>query len=170
MFSLQSWRNLIGGLEVLSSERSSIITLVSQLLPHIHKTIFLISHTSDGLLSCGHRLESMLEQAVSRPPGNHCPLLWRLYLALVAATRPKGLKNLTYRALVHCPGVKSVYLDCVRLLPGMLREVVKLLTEKGMRVRLPLEELEVLTEKELEFEDEDNSESSNSEEEGESVP
>ena len=48
----------------------------------------------------------MLEQAVSRPPGNHCPLLWRLYLALVAATRPKGLKNLTYRALVHCPGVK----------------------------------------------------------------
>ncbi|KAK8396361.1 hypothetical protein O3P69_005419 [Scylla paramamosain] len=166
----QSWRNLIGGLETLSSERCSIITLVSQLLPHIHKTITLITHTSDGLLSCGHRLESMLEQAVSRPPGSHCPLLWRLYLALVAATRPKGLKNLTYRALVHCPGVKSVYLDCVRLLPGMLREVVKLMTEKGMRVRLPLEELEVLTEKELEFEDEDDSESSDSEEEGESVP
>lgn len=47
---------------------------------------------------------------------------------------------------------------------------MKLLTEKGMRVRLPLEELEVLTEKELEFEDEHDSESSNSEEEGESVP
>lgn len=63
-----------------------------------------LSHT--GLLSCGHRLESILEQAVRQPPGNHCPLLWRLYLALVAATRPKGIKNLAYRALVHCPGIK----------------------------------------------------------------
>ena len=67
---------------------------------------------------------------------------------------------------------QSVYLDCVRLVPGMLREVVKLLTEKGMRVRLPLEELQVLTEKELEFEDEheDESKDSSSEEEGEVVP
>ncbi|KAG0730299.1 Protein NRDE2 [Chionoecetes opilio] len=153
----QSWRNLVSGLETLSSESCSIVTLVSQLLPHIQKTINLITHTSDGMLSCGHRLENVLEQGVRRPPGSHCPLLWRLYLALVAATRPKGLKNLVYRALVQCPGVKSVYLDCVRLLPGMLREVVKLLTEKGMRVRLPLEELQVLTEKELEFEEENDS-------------
>lgn len=62
-----------------------------------------------------------------------------------------------------------MYLDCVRLLPGMLREVVKLLTEKGMRVRLPLEELQVLTEKELEFEDENENKDSSSEEEGEEV-
>lgn len=57
-----------------------------------------------------------------------------------------------------------MYLDCVRLLPGMLKEVVRLLTEKGMRVRLPLEELQVLTETELEFEDEKRGEESDSEE------
>lgn len=61
--------------------------------------------------------------------------------------------------------LQSVYLDCIRLQPGMLREVVRLLSEKGMRVRLPLEELQVLTEAELEFEDEKNDEFSNSEEE-----
>ncbi|XP_050685955.1 nuclear exosome regulator NRDE2-like isoform X2 [Eriocheir sinensis] len=161
----QSWRSLIGGLETRASESCSIVGLVCKLLPHIRRTITLITNTSDGLLSCGHRLEAVLEQAVRGPPGSHCPLLWRLYLALVAATRPKGLKNLTYRALVQCPGVKSVYLDCVRLLPGMLKEVVRLLTEKGMRVRLPLEELQVLTETELEFEDEKKDEDSDSEEE-----
>lgn len=53
---------------------------------------------------------------------------------------------------------QSVYLDCVRLLPGMLKEVVNLLAEKGMRVRLPLEELQVLTETELELEEDESAE------------
>lgn len=51
---------------------------------------------------------------------------------------------------------QSVYLDCVRRVPKLLKEVVTLMTEKGLRTRLPLEELQVLTETELELEyDED---------------
>nr|XP_045612142.1 nuclear exosome regulator NRDE2-like isoform X3 [Procambarus clarkii] len=102
----QSWRDLLGGLEMHSQRSSSIVVLVSQILPHIQRTITLIANTDEGSLSCGHRLESVLEKGISQPPGNHCPLLWRLYLALVAATRPKKLKDLIYRALSHCPGIK----------------------------------------------------------------
>ncbi|XP_042203709.1 nuclear exosome regulator NRDE2-like isoform X2 [Homarus americanus] len=150
----QNWRDLLGGLENLPQRNSSIAVLLSQVFPHIQKTITLIAQTYEGALSCGHRLESILEKAVSQPPGNHCPLMWRLYLAVVAATRPGGLKDLVYRALSHCPGVKSVYLDCARLMPSMLKEIMNLLSEKGLRVRLPLEELQVLTEIELDLEEE----------------
>ncbi|XP_071552795.1 nuclear exosome regulator NRDE2-like [Panulirus ornatus] len=150
----QSWRDLLGGLEIIPQKSTSIVALVSHLLPHIQRTVTLIANTNEGSLSCGHRLEFVLEQAVNRPPGSHCPLLWRLYMALVAATRPRGLKEVIYRALSHCCGVKSVYLDCVRLMPGLLREVVTLLSEKSTRVRLPLEELQVLTETEMELEGE----------------
>ena len=35
-------------------------------------------------------------------------------------------------------------MDCVRLVPEMLQEVVDLITEKELRLRTPLEELDLL--------------------------
>lgn len=35
-------------------------------------------------------------------------------------------------------------MDCVRLVPEMLQEVVDLMTEKELRLRTPLEELDLL--------------------------
>ncbi|XP_063603586.1 nuclear exosome regulator NRDE2-like [Penaeus indicus] len=151
----QNWRDLLGGIDTNPRKIPSILTLVSKLLPHLHKTLAHIANTEEGSLSCGYRLENVLETAVSRPPGRNCPLLWRLYLALVANTQPKKLKSLIYTAIFHCPGVKSLYLDCVRLMPSLLKEIVNLMAEKGVRVRLPLEELQVLLETELELENDD---------------
>lgn len=149
----QTWRDLLSCPDALL-QNPSILMCVCRLLPHIQKTVTLVKNTNEGLLSSGHRLERALEQGVSCLPGRHCPLLWRIYLALIGSTKPAGVKELAYRALSSCPGVKSVYLDCVRWVPEMLKDIVKLLGEKGIRVRLPLEELQVLTEAELDLEDE----------------
>ncbi|KAK4312565.1 hypothetical protein Pmani_016030 [Petrolisthes manimaculis] len=148
----QSWRNFVGGKNTTENGSKSIVVLISHILPHLQRTLKVLTSTEEGSLSCGHRLESVLDKAVSTSPGKHCPLLWRLYMALVAVTRPTRLKGLAYRALAHCPGVKSVYLDCVRRVPKLLKDGVSLMTEKGLRTRLPLEELQVLMETELELE------------------
>jgi len=40
--------------------------------------------------------------------------------------------------------VQSLYVDCVRLVDSMLQEVTDLMTEKEIRLRVPLEELDLL--------------------------
>ncbi|KAK7074930.1 hypothetical protein SK128_027587 [Halocaridina rubra] len=147
----QTWRDLLSGMEVCSGN-TSILTLVSRIVPHLQRTIHLFANAHEGELSCGYRLEKVLDKGVKSPPGRHCPLLWRIYLALVAVTRPSGLKDLIYRAISSCPGVKCLYMDCIYLMPDMLKEIVVLLGEKGIRIRLPTEELQVLTEAEADQE------------------
>ncbi|XP_076048708.1 nuclear exosome regulator NRDE2-like [Oratosquilla oratoria] len=162
----QNWRDLLGGLGLKQDgKRPSIIQLVYMVLPHIKRTVKLFSETEEGNMGSGYQLEAVLEEAVREWPGAHCPLLWRLYLALIAGTRPRALSSVMYRAMHHCPGVKSVYMDCVHHNAKVLREVVTLLGEKGIRVRLPLEELVVLTEKELEEDDMNTQEDKESEDE-----
>jgi hypothetical protein len=54
------------------------------------------------------------------------------------------VRAIFYRALQCCPWAKVLYMDCVRLVPGMLQEVADLMTEKELRLRTPLEELDLL--------------------------
>lgn len=51
-----------------------------------------------------------------------------------------------YKALQNCPWAKALYMDAVEYFPDEMQEVVDLMTEKELRVRLPLEELELLLE------------------------
>ena len=41
---------------------------------------------------------------------------------------------------------QGLYMDAVQLFPGHLQEFVDLMTEKELRLRLPLEELDILLE------------------------
>ena len=61
-----------------------------------------------GQFSSGHQIEHALESAVKTPEGRSCPLLWRLYLRCCALVRPKGLKDLVYKAINSCPGAKVI--------------------------------------------------------------
>lgn len=61
-------------------------------------------------------------------------------------------------------------MDFVRLVPEMLPDVLKLLGEKGIRVRLPLEELELLLEEEKEHEEEIHIEESGEQSEIADIP
>uniref|UniRef100_A0A3Q3RCK2 NRDE-2, necessary for RNA interference, domain containing n=1 Tax=Monopterus albus TaxID=43700 RepID=A0A3Q3RCK2_MONAL len=73
----------------------------------------------------GNRIRGLFESAIATEMGAHCPLLWRMYMHF----------------LVRC-----LYMDAVQLFPDRLQEFVDLMTEKELRLRLPLEELDILLE------------------------
>ncbi|XDB54076.1 hypothetical protein AB1E18_007547 [Capra hircus] len=94
-----------------------------------------------------HRIRALFESAVRSDHGSQCPLLWRMYLSfLVSLGNKERSKGVFYKALQNCPWAKALYLDAVQYFPDEVQEVVDLMTEKELRVRLPLEELELLLE------------------------
>ncbi|XP_077520779.1 nuclear exosome regulator NRDE2 isoform X2 [Amblyomma americanum] len=94
-----------------------------------------------------NHVRHILEQAVESVAHRRCPLLWRLYieLELRLGTR-ESAKAVFYRALQCCPWSKVLYVDGVRHFPECLQEVVDMMVEKGIRLRVPLEELQLLLE------------------------
>ncbi|XP_052272144.1 nuclear exosome regulator NRDE2-like isoform X2 [Dreissena polymorpha] len=104
-------------------------------------------NTEDDTVSPGlvHRARNWLELGLSQTSLQHSPRIWRLYLTLenmVASGRQKGI---FYRAVQQCPWVKSIYLDGVKYLgDSELQEIVDLMTEKEIRVQIPVEELDIL--------------------------
>uniref|UniRef100_A0A8D0GH12 NRDE-2, necessary for RNA interference, domain containing n=1 Tax=Sphenodon punctatus TaxID=8508 RepID=A0A8D0GH12_SPHPU len=95
-----------------------------------------------------NRIKALFEHAVQSENGTHCPLLWRMYLHfMVREQRNKERsKGLYYRALQNCPWAKVLYMDAVEYFPDQLQETLDLMTEKELRVRVPIEELELLLE------------------------
>ncbi|CAC5362280.1 unnamed protein product [Mytilus coruscus] len=74
--------------------------------------------------------------------------VWRLLLHSEVQfgnlTRAKGI---FYRALQLCPWSKALYLDAVSLLTkDKIEEIVDLMTEKEIRLQIPLEEVDILME------------------------
>ncbi|KAG7224661.1 hypothetical protein INR49_011414 [Caranx melampygus] len=55
-------------------------------------------------------------------------------------------RGIFYKALQNIPWAKGLYMDAVQLFPEHLQEYVDLMTEKELRLRLPLEELDILLE------------------------
>lgn len=99
------------------------------------------------LPSCRNHVRRVLERAIELVAHRRCPLLWRLYieLELRLGTR-ESAKAIFYRALQCCPWAKVLYVDGVRHFPECLQEVVDMMVEKGIRLRAPLEELQLLLE------------------------
>ncbi|ELR61577.1 hypothetical protein M91_02183, partial [Bos mutus] len=94
-----------------------------------------------------HRIRALFESAVRSDHGSQCPLLWRMYLNfLVSLGNKERSKGVFYKALQNCPWAKALYMDAIEYFPDEMQEVVDLMTEKELRVRLPLEELELLLE------------------------
>ncbi|XP_067894670.1 nuclear exosome regulator NRDE2 [Heterodontus francisci] len=94
-----------------------------------------------------NRIRALFEHAVQTEAGAHCVLLWRMYLNFMATQgNVERIKGVFYRALQECPWAKVLYLDAVGHLPGQLQEIVDLMTEKEIRIRVPIEELEILME------------------------
>lgn len=65
---------------------------------------------------------------------------------LVSLGNKERSKGVFYKALQNCPWAKVLYMDAVEHFPDEMQEILDLMTEKELRVRLPLEELELLLE------------------------
>nr|XP_037275107.1 nuclear exosome regulator NRDE2-like [Rhipicephalus microplus] len=97
------------------------------------------------LPSCRNHVRRVLERAIELVSHRRCPLLWRLYIELeLRLGARESAKAIFYRALQCCPWAKVLYVDGVRYFPECLQEVVDMLVEKGIRLRAPLEELQLL--------------------------
>ncbi|XP_012579936.1 PREDICTED: protein NRDE2 homolog isoform X2 [Condylura cristata] len=94
-----------------------------------------------------HRIRGLFENALRSEHGSQCPLLWRMYLNfLVSLGNKERSKGVFYKALQNCPWAKVLYMDAVEHFPDEMQEILDLMTEKELRVRLPVEELELLLE------------------------
>ncbi len=58
----------------------------------------------------------------------------------------KNAKAIFYRAAQQCPWAKSLYIDAVEYFPDDLQELIDLMTEKEIRLRTPIEEVDLLVE------------------------
>uniref|UniRef100_A0A667ZTK2 NRDE-2, necessary for RNA interference, domain containing n=1 Tax=Myripristis murdjan TaxID=586833 RepID=A0A667ZTK2_9TELE len=94
-----------------------------------------------------NRIRGLFENTIATEMGAHCPLLWRMYMHfLVSEGNVDKARGIFYKALQNIPWAKGLYMDAVRLFPEHLQEFVDLMTEKELRLRLPLEELDILLE------------------------
>ncbi|KAJ8044687.1 Protein NRDE2-like [Holothuria leucospilota] len=95
-----------------------------------------------------HRIRSLFEKAVSSRHTRHCILFWRMFLEFEVTQRNmKRAKSVFYRSLQNCPWAKVIYMDMIRYFPAeedLLEEMVDLMTEKEIRIRCPLEELDMI--------------------------
>ncbi|BEI89274.1 uncharacterized protein CcaverHIS019_0206360 [Cutaneotrichosporon cavernicola] len=92
--------------------------------------------------SGAERARRALNQSVNSPKGRQCAGLWLLYIEFeMLMGRPKAAKELCYRAMAAVGGCKDLYLLPFSTLRTQfssreLREVVELMLERGIRVRV----------------------------------
>ncbi|XP_075386898.1 nuclear exosome regulator NRDE2 [Tenrec ecaudatus] len=104
-------------------------------------------HTTIPEIGLTNRIQALFEHAIQTDRGRQCPLLWRMYLHfLVSLGNRERSKGVFYKALQNCPWAKVLYMDALEYFPDEMQEILDLMTEKELRVRLPLEELELLLE------------------------
>jgi len=144
-------------------------------LPYVHAVKVLVKQYARGqdevkgqvagAATYLYRAQALLETFVSREPCRYSPLVWRLHLWVTYQLESlkesggdvRAVSTVFYRGLQDCPASKGLYLDMVQYeFAGKrddkakegLQGVLDVLGEKEGRWRLPLEELEVLLEKE----------------------
>uniref|UniRef100_T1IPR7 Uncharacterized protein n=1 Tax=Strigamia maritima TaxID=126957 RepID=T1IPR7_STRMM len=90
------------------------------------------------------KVRSYFERSLECEECQHCPLLWRMYLKFeIENGNEKQSKAVFYRALQHCVWNKKIYLDATRI-PDCLQEILDIMTEKEIRARIPIEEVDLL--------------------------
>ncbi|XP_022104815.1 protein NRDE2 homolog [Acanthaster planci] len=92
-----------------------------------------------------NRIRALFDRASESRSSRHCVLLWRMYMQFeVQQGNLKRAESIFYNALQHCPWAKVLYMDAVRYFPSKLQDYQDLLMEKELRIRAPLEEVELL--------------------------
>ncbi|XP_070578524.1 LOW QUALITY PROTEIN: nuclear exosome regulator NRDE2-like [Ptychodera flava] len=92
-----------------------------------------------------HRIRSLFERATANRTVRYSVLLWRMYIQfeVLYGNAERG-KPIFYKALQHCPWSKAIYMDAVQYFPEDFQQIVDLMMEKEIRVRAPVEEVELL--------------------------
>ena len=126
------------GSAVFSRARKHFISLTSESLAFF-AVYFEIIHLvrAECALQGNPRVCNLLERVLSKNPRSI--LLWRIY-----ALFSNNPHNVYTRALVACPWSKILMIDFICHDPTSLTDCLKLMMERNVRMRTPLEEVELL--------------------------
>ncbi|RFU31965.1 hypothetical protein B7463_g4343, partial [Scytalidium lignicola] len=109
--------------------------------------LFAIRYEMSSPTSTIHSTRAAFERAVASPVCRALPGLWRMYILWCTWTAMDWaqVKEVWFRAIRQCPWAKELYLLGFEMLDGKvsngeLREVYKVMVEKGLRVHIDLEE------------------------------
>ena len=97
-------------------------------------------------LNLSHRILALCSQAVERYP--HSIRLWQLYLHCSAQYNQSITSSVIVRAIKNNPSYKALYLTGIRLCEEERGSLYQLMEEKQVRIRVLMEEVEMLTEME----------------------
>ncbi|XP_028677156.2 nuclear exosome regulator NRDE2 [Erpetoichthys calabaricus] len=118
-----------------------------EMIDHVQRvgdSVIYLTVPENGL---SNRIRVLFEHAVCSENGAHCPLMWRMYLSfMVVQGNKERSRGVFYRALQSCPWTKALYLDAIEYFPDHFNEVIDLIVEKELRLRIPLEEVDLLLE------------------------
>jgi len=96
-----------------------------------------------------YKLDAIFSAAETNLLTRTCPLIWRLHLKHLAIRVKEGkdvrrAHGLFYEAIRRCPSSKPLYMDAIAYFPEMMTEIMELMAQKELVVRLPMEELDLL--------------------------
>ncbi|XP_054153011.1 nuclear exosome regulator NRDE2-like [Oppia nitens] len=98
--------------------------------------------TKSGIIN---RVRLLFQRAISSHQLNNSVILWRLYIKFeLMCNNTLKAKALLYRALQTCSYSKILYMDGIQYFGSQLQELVDIMTEKELRIRSPLEEIDLL--------------------------
>ncbi|KAK3713719.1 hypothetical protein QZH41_020706, partial [Actinostola sp. cb2023] len=103
--------------------------------------------TSLPTTGISHRQRALFDRATSSVAGRQCIGLWRMYMEFeLNQGNQEQAKAVFYQALQNCAWAKTLYLDAIKAFPDDLQNTVDMMEEKELRVRTPLEEIDILME------------------------
>ena len=119
-----------------------ILYAIHSELKCLNKVSFEGYDTNSGIVN---KVRVLFERAVNCRQLLYCVTLWRLYLRFEINCKnlPKA-KSVLYRALQNCPFSKVLFMDGIQYFGQKLQELTDIMTEKELRVRTPLEEIDLL--------------------------
>eukprot|EP00118_Oscarella_pearsei_P007918 m.39800 g.39800 ORF g.39800 m.39800 type:complete len:1075 (+) comp32822_c0_seq3:5-3229(+) len=92
-----------------------------------------------------HKVRSLLNRAAEKGHLQRKLLVWRIFMLFeLQQGNQERAKAVFYRALQHCPWAKKLYMDGVKRFAGDVDEIMSLIEEKEIRIRAPIEEVDLL--------------------------
>lgn len=100
------------------------------------------SQSCDGIV---RKVINLFERCLSISSNQDNVTIWRMFAKFVYdCGMNQKCESVIYRALQSCPTSKAIYLDAVHYLPHLLSHILAVITEKELRLRTTLEEVELL--------------------------
>ncbi|XP_015787276.1 protein NRDE2 homolog [Tetranychus urticae] len=132
---------------IRKSESSDLVIWIFKLHFEL-KRLNIIKDSSAGSQACDgiiRRINGLFERCLSFPCNQGIIVLWRTFMKFNADHgNMKKAESIVYRAIQNCPWSKILFLDAIDTFPHLLTDLLTIMSEKEIRLRAPIEEIDLL--------------------------